>query len=361
MADRLAQVEAPHPESAFLARSPEVGQVLMACDFALVVWDLPSGVVQLANQAAADLHGVALEGLIGRPLIEIFGPREAVESAVAALTSGAVDGLRAKRWIRRPGGDPVPAVVWSRTIELDGSRSGVTLCVPAAEVAGLGRDPSAPWRDLAPVAIGTADRNWRIHTVSADVREILGDDPRDWVGSSMIDLIRTDDAHALVEAGVESWISPVSRRHVRFRGRDGAWVEVCLLLAPLGDDHSGRIAFALIGAPAPIAGAPSDRVAELELRLRRIGAEVRAAGVLDHVEGLPAASDHPQLGELTSRQWEILSRLLRGDRVATIAAALYLSQSTVRNHLSAIFRKFGVHSQPELLDLLRPPLQVVAC
>ena len=95
MADRLAQVEAPHPESAFLARSPEVGQVLMACDFALVVWGLPSGVVQLANQAAADLHGVALEGLIGRPLIEIFGPREAVESAVAALTSGAVDGLRA--------------------------------------------------------------------------------------------------------------------------------------------------------------------------------------------------------------------------------------------------------------------------
>jgi DNA-binding CsgD family transcriptional regulator len=32
---------------------------------------------------------------------------------------------------------------------------------------------------------------------------------------------------------------------------------------------------------------------------------------------------------------------------------MYLSQSTVRNHLASIFRKVGVHSQPELLEYLR--------
>jgi hypothetical protein len=32
---------------------------------------------------------------------------------------------------------------------------------------------------------------------------------------------------------------------------------------------------------------------------------------------------------------------------------LYISQSTVRNHLSAMFKKFGVHSQPKLLEALR--------
>ena len=35
-----------------------------------------------------------------------------------------------------------------------------------------------------------------------------------------------------------------------------------------------------------------------------------------------------------------------------IARSMYLSQSTVRNHLTAVYRKFGVHSQRELLELL---------
>ena len=58
------------------------------------------------------------------------------------------------------------------------------------------------------------------------------------------------------------------------------------------------------------------------------------------------------------RQWEILIRLVRGQRVKDIADALYLSPSTVRNHLTAIYRKFGVHSQAELLATLLnvPPL-----
>jgi DNA-binding NarL/FixJ family response regulator len=61
----------------------------------------------------------------------------------------------------------------------------------------------------------------------------------------------------------------------------------------------------------------------------------------------------PALSDLSARQWEVISRLARGERVSTIAADMYLSQSTVRNHLSAIFRKVGVHSQRELLALLR--------
>jgi DNA-binding CsgD family transcriptional regulator len=40
--------------------------------------------------------------------------------------------------------------------------------------------------------------------------------------------------------------------------------------------------------------------------------------------------------------------------VPIIAKELYLSQATVRNHLAAIFSIFTVHSQAELLALLRP-------
>jgi len=61
----------------------------------------------------------------------------------------------------------------------------------------------------------------------------------------------------------------------------------------------------------------------------------------------------PADGMFSDRQLEIMERLVRGERVPTIARGLYLSQSTVRNHLSAIFRKLGVHSQEELLGTLR--------
>jgi DNA-binding NarL/FixJ family response regulator len=102
---------------------------------------------------------------------------------------------------------------------------------------------------------------------------------------------------------------------------------------------------------APDAG---DRVAELEGRLRRIAAELRAAGFMDDQRpSLPAARDIPQLDELSSRQREILVRLLNAQRVSLIAAELFVSPSTVRNHLTTIFTKFGVHSQAELLAVLR--------
>lgn len=56
---------------------------------------------------------------------------------------------------------------------------------------------------------------------------------------------------------------------------------------------------------------------------------------------------------LSSRQIEILRRMLGGQRVSEVAQDLFLSQSTVRNHLSAIYQRFDVHSQTELLNMLR--------
>jgi DNA-binding CsgD family transcriptional regulator len=50
---------------------------------------------------------------------------------------------------------------------------------------------------------------------------------------------------------------------------------------------------------------------------------------------------------------EIVLRFVSGDRVRAIAARLFLSQSTVRNHLSSVYRKLGVRSQQELVDLFR--------
>jgi DNA-binding NarL/FixJ family response regulator len=96
--------------------------------------------------------------------------------------------------------------------------------------------------------------------------------------------------------------------------------------------------------------------AELEGHLWRIAAELEASGILMHAGATPGLSlaRIPEAAGLTPRQWEILRRIVAGQRVRAIASELYVSPSTVRNHLSAIFQRFGVHSQAELLARLTP-------
>ncbi len=95
-----------------------------------------------------------------------------------------------------------------------------------------------------------------------------------------------------------------------------------------------------------------ERVANLERRLWRIAREFEGTGVLAGAT-TPDPYDLPGVAELSPRQWEVLTRLLQGERVPRIAEGLFLSQSTIRNHLADIFKKLGVHSQEELLDLFR--------
>ncbi|HEV3187879.1 MAG TPA: MEDS domain-containing protein [Acidimicrobiales bacterium] len=96
-----------------------------------------------------------------------------------------------------------------------------------------------------------------------------------------------------------------------------------------------------------------ERVANLERRLWRIAREFEGADMFSAVNNVPDPYSLPGVDELSPRQWEVLTRLLHGERVPRIAEDLFLSQSTIRNHLADIFKKLGVHSQEELLDLFR--------
>jgi DNA-binding CsgD family transcriptional regulator len=66
-----------------------------------------------------------------------------------------------------------------------------------------------------------------------------------------------------------------------------------------------------------------------------------------------AESPFEVLDRLSTRQREIVAALLLGQRTRATAASLYVSSSTVRSHLSAIFKAFDVRSQTQLLSLLR--------
>jgi DNA-binding CsgD family transcriptional regulator len=329
----------------------DMHQAMSACDFALVVWQLPAGVVVLANQPAADLFGLSIEQLMGVAAVDLAEPADGIRRTLALIAGGILDDTQANRGIRLPDGTVLAARVWTRAIEVDGQRAAASVVVPVAELGRLGRDPAAPWRGLSRVAVGVADTRLRVVTVSDDVRDVLGMRPDALVGRSLLDVMEVSTP---LLTGAARADTTVVHLEARFRRDDSRYSDVCILVGEEFPDGRSRVPFALSTAPTEPLPA-NDRIAELERRLRIIGGEVRAAGLLEGVPDLPSVIDRPQLRELTSRQWDILSRLLRGDRVATMAEDLYISPSTVRNHLGAIFEKFGVHSQAELLAALRAP------
>lgn len=51
---------------------------------------------------------------------------------------------------------------------------------------------------------------------------------------------------------------------------------------------------------------------------------------------------------LSDREAQVVRLLVTGHAVPTIARLLFISQSTVRNHLSAVFRKLRVNTQEDL-------------
>jgi DNA-binding CsgD family transcriptional regulator len=123
---------------------------------------------------------------------------------------------------------------------------------------------------------------------------------------------------------------------------DRYWVAQAPHVFGLSDDSSGS-------APENEAR----RADQLEQHMWRIAQEVRAAGLMPAVGETLPPRPIKEFGEMTTRQREIVSRLLAGERVGEIAREMYLSPSTVRNHLTAVFRRFGVHSQLELLSVLK--------
>lgn len=99
---------------------------------------------------------------------------------------------------------------------------------------------------------------------------------------------------------------------------------------------SGAVGFLLKEAPA----------AALADALRRVMAGER---VVDPELALAALSDGSN--PLTSRECDVLAAARDGASITTIATRLALSEGTVRNHLSAIIQKLGVHNRMEAAQL----------
>jgi len=56
--------------------------------------------------------------------------------------------------------------------------------------------------------------------------------------------------------------------------------------------------------------------------------------------------------KLSPRETDVLGGLMKGRNAKYISEKLYISESTVKTHISNVYRKVGVHSQQELLDTI---------
>ena len=74
----------------------------------------------------------------------------------------------------------------------------------------------------------------------------------------------------------------------------------------------------------------------------------KTASGRDELDG----ADSP-LRHLSPRERQVLDLLGQGYRPRSIAETLHVSPDTVRNHLKAMFKKTGTHSQEEITALLR--------
>ena len=204
-----------------------------------------------------------------------------------------------------------------------------------------------------PLVLGWADGDLRVTRVSSELTDVLGYGPEIMIGSSLLEHVHPDHIPDFVAAAQRVRSARVCRAlRIKARHAQGRWVCMPTLLLPGGESGDG-LGFIFGDSPVFDATAEARRSAELEQRLWRIAQEVRAAGLLSAEHDQRAPESILSRTDFTLRQWEVIGLLRDGMRVGSIASTLHVSQSTVRNHLSAIFRKVGVHSQEALLLVLR--------
>lgn len=351
------------------ASNPEIDRSLQN---ALGMYELAIGLVELndftltsMSSAALRRLGLPAELVYGRPVIELLSEenREASRAALEALRDGVIDFYRAHRRLEPADTSGLPYTVWARSVDFGDQRfalvemafadqtepdqsergrtkPGQTFMSPIAEIVGY-EPPS--------MALGTVDTSWIVTSISSDIVDLLGVEPENVIGTRLLGAVEQHDVQRLLEADLLVSDEYSVARSVRMRDAKGQWREVCCVLTSIAKPNDR--CFILLPYEVPNSDS-SQRADILEQHLFRIAAELDASGVLQRVGDFPNPSHLPELAELTSRQWEVLRRLMRGQRVPTIASEMFLSQSTVRNHLSAIFERFGVHSQTELLALM---------
>jgi DNA-binding CsgD family transcriptional regulator len=304
--------------------------------------------VRAITESGARFVGQSASAIVGRSISEFFDAEEfvRVRAAMKAIDQEGLTFYRAERRVDWAGAEGGMVSFWTRRIEFDDEDCALVAWLGAPEATYALR--ALREASFASMAVGLVDAAGFIRSITPEVEAILGLVASTLVGQriwSKEQQRALDSAHLLAR-------EPKYCSAAAFQIRGPAGLNANCIVSTLG--FSTDRLFILIPETDARAYAQARRASELERHLWNIAAEVEASGILVRM------SDAPKLAlaraahgvALTPRQWEILRRLASGQRVPTIAAELFITQSTVRGHVSAILDRFNVRSQAELLATL---------
>lgn len=326
----------------------------------LLTIDTGSEAITSCNDAFAEI--------VGRSAVELLGHRvtDFINDEVQLVATAVIDGIRAgiislvdgnvdllgrsgsvsvDCWILALGADRPHEVAMAGAIPAAGAVSG------ASESSDIGFGPIAV--DSNRIVLAILDAEWRISGLAPGAAGKIRL-PSDLSSTASMPRLQelahpTDTPVVLRSFDRDAAAEEPDTFSLRLRGPDDQWLAARATVSPMRGQVPptfGLVVWLLQTEEPP--DSESERVARLEEQLARIRQVVQATD-----EDEDNATVRVDLSDLTMRQREIVERLLDGHRVDAIARDLYVSPSTVRNHLSAIFEKLGVASQSELIELLR--------
>ncbi len=201
---------------------------------------------------------------------------------------------------------------------------------PTEPVAKVVAEPAT--RSALGLLAAVVDEHWHLRLVPG-YSPVFGSARA--LGESMLPLVHPADLPTLLGLGeqVRSGQLSLASIPLRTHGSNGAWTPLDVEVTRVsGSDPAPWLA--MLYSPTPVLRDPTPEIAGTE------GEEWEPFLLLTHPE-------------LSNREREVARALLSGYRVTTIARRLFLSPSTVRNHLSSMFHKVGVESQAELIERFR--------
>jgi PAS domain S-box-containing protein len=311
---------------------------------AAIVTELNSHTIVALNDEAARVFGAPAADLVGNDVLPHVDPRDrdAARAAYAAMAAKVIDGYQVQRRIVTPDGEERALSVSGRRVDDPDNLYGLWLLVPTSEPPAV---VGTLMMGAAAVVLAVTDHDWQIEYMSADA-ELLGARGSELRGFPLLGLVHPSAAPAFLAAATQAITDQLAVTVViRVRAGDGVWAERACLIAAMCRHQPPRLGIVI----SAVRSTASDGEGRLDEHLRHVAVEARATRTLD---ALPVLSSLPPGRELSARQTEIVARLVAGERPPEIARSMFLSPSTVRNHLTAIYRKFGVHSQAQLLAAL---------
>jgi len=307
-----------------------------------VLLHVPDAEILAASAEAGRLLGTPAAELVGHNVEEFAA--DSPGDVLGLIASGRLAGFESQRQLRRADGEIEPLQVWVRAVEAE-PPVGAAVVVLWPSGGRAWTYLPAPLEDSRLFVVGSVDAELQIERISDDVAA-LGYSPAEALGRPFLRLFDVSSAADILHAVADSARARRGvgvRVHLRAAGEP---TTADLMLRPLNPAPS--FAFSVCLGHSADDTPPVLTPAGIE----RMGGNLHALSIADMLAEF-RDRDAPGLQRLTTREMDIVARLLKGDRVPAIAKAVFLSQGTVRNHLSNAYQKLGVGSQQELIELFR--------